>query len=327
MAAEAEAEQGKLITDLGAHPGFNNHTERVEITPQEKAIGLKTMRYYTRRLHRQLPWVIKNGQISIEKRDLSPTGLERSPGSPKLPDLRQRVILTDGLEKEQISDILAAVVADFKWVEDKLADFTGRASGVFRNIWGIQRSYLQWGHEEGQHSDAAGLILIRTGHASLEDIEEDYYKNLSQTWEPAYPTARQNVVYATFQEKMTSHTYDALSKRALAEDAPITSEIFKLIAHDEAYHGGGYRMFTEAFAEDDLQGTIDDIMLVAATFRMPAQNLLLNPRKALLDARRVGAFTRDLVAERTIYEVLKAFDFLPDHLARQAADNYWKNQG
>lgn len=316
---------GKVIgSEL--RPGFNDHTEPVKITPQERALGIETMHLYTGTLHRRLPWLIRKGQITVEKKYLSPTGLERSPGSPTLPDIRQRVIVTDGLEKERISAVLASVVFDFKRVEDKLPDFTGRASRVFRNFWGIQRSYLQWGHEEGQHSDADGLIIVRTGHVTPKEIEDDYYANLGNTWEPGYPTARQNVIYATLQERMTSHAYNALSKRALEEDAPITAEIFKLIAHDEAYHGGGFRMFTEVFAEDDLAGTITDVMHVADTFCMPAQNLLPHSRKALQNTITVGAFSRALIKERTIYEVLKAFDFLPERLARQAADSYWENQ-
>jgi hypothetical protein len=39
---------------------------------------------------------------------------------------------------------------------------------------------------------------------------------------------------------------------------------------------------------------------------------------------RVGAFSKELVAEDTIYRVLKGLGFVPDSLARQAANSYWK---
>jgi len=125
---------------------------------------------------------------------------------------------------------------------------------------------------------------------------------------------------------MTSHAYHALGRQAKQEGAPIVAKILRLIAGDEAYHYGGYKEYLWVFAEEDLEGTIADTIHVAENFRMPAQNLLPNPKKALFNAKRVGAFSRELVSEDTLYRGLKALGFIPDNLVRKTADNYWNNQ-
>lgn len=318
---------GEILNGKDQHPGFNDHTEHVEITPQEEFIGRQTFAIYVTKLHRQLRWLIRGHSIAVRKASSLEQQVEHSPEVPELQDIETGIIITDGLEKEQISPTLAAVIYDFKRVEDKLPDYTGRASQQFRNIWGIQRSYLQWGHEEGQHSDADGLILVATGHVTPEELKDDYYRNLKQTWEQPFPTVREMVAYTVLQELMTSHAYNALAREAKRQGAPTVAQILRLIAGDEAYHYGGYKEYLWVFAEDYLEGTIADTIYVAENFRMPGQNLLPNPKKALFNAKRVGAFSRELVSEDTIYRGLKALGFIPDDLVRKTADNYWKKQG
>lgn len=306
--------------------GFNDHSEPVLITPQQELIGRKTFDIYAGKLHRQFRWLIKEGKIAVRKASSLEQQVEHGEEVPDLQDIDTGIIITDGLEKEQISSTLAAVVLDFKRVEDKLSDFTGRGSQEFRNYWGIQRSHLQWGHEEGQHSDADGLIVEATGHATHQELADDYYRNLHQTWEQPFPTVREVIAYTVLQELMTSHTYHALAREAMKQGAPTVAQVLRLIATDEAYHYGGYKEFLWVFAEQDLAGTITDTIHVAENFRMPAQNLLPDPKRSLMNAVRVGAFSKELVSEDTLYKGLKALRFIPEPLARQTANNYWKKQ-
>jgi hypothetical protein len=132
------------------------------------------------------------------------------------------------------------------------------------------------------------------------------------------------VVYAAFQEQLTSLAYHALAKRALEEGAPTVATIMTLIAQDEAYHGGGYRAFSRIFAEVDLPRTVADAEHVARNFRMPAQHLIRDGNQRGIDIIRVGAFNRELVSEETIYKVLKGLGFVPMDRARKVADAYWK---
>jgi hypothetical protein len=302
-------------------PDFDETSRQVLITPEERAIGIQTKCYFDRTLKRTAPWLIKNAQIRVLQPSAAPALREtNSLDTPFAP----RMIAVEALEREKLSPLLGSVMFTFKRIEDKLADFSGRSYDLFRNVWGINNSYHQWSFEENQHSDALGLILERTGHLTQDELQEDYYSNLARTWEPPFPTARQMVLYAAFQEQLTSLNYRALAKRAVEEDAPTVAEIMTLIAQDEAYHGGGYRAFSRIYAESDLPGTIADAVHVGTNFRMPAQHLMRDQKRNSVEIVRVGAFSKELVSEETIYRVLKGLGFVPDTLARQAADQYWK---
>jgi len=306
-------------------PDFDETSRAISITAEERWLGIKTKAYFDRTLKRTTPWLIKNAQIRILLPTAAPGPREAdSLAAPPPPLAPSRVISTEALEKETISPLLGSVMFTFKRIEDKLADFSGRSYDLFRNIWGINNSYHQWSYEENQHSDALALILERTGHLSQEVLQEDYYANLARTWEPPFPTARQMVLYAAFQEQLTSLNYRALAKRALEEGAPTAADIMTLIAQDEAYHGGGYRAFSRIYAASDLEGTIADAVHVGTNFRMPAQHLMRDQKRNSVEIVRVGAFSKELVSEETIYRVLKGLGFVPEAEARQAADQYWK---
>ena len=53
-------------------------------------------------------------------------------------------------------------------------------------------------------------------------------------------------------------------------------------------------------------------------------NVMRDQKRNSVEIVRVGAFSKELVSEETIYKVLKGLGFVPDVLARQAADTYWK---
>jgi acyl-[acyl-carrier-protein] desaturase len=300
-------------TRAEARPAFQELSHPVPVTPAEREIGLRSKRYFDSTLKRRTPWLIKNRQVRLLAA-VEPGDGERS---------GRELITADDLEREQISPLLASVLFTFKRIEDKLPDFTGRSYNLFRNYWGINASYHQWGLEESQHSDAIGLILEATGHFTLAELDGDYYDNLQRTWELPFSTPRQMVLYAAFQEQLTYLAYQSLARRADEEGAPLVGQLMLLIARDEAYHGGGYRAFARIFAELDLDGTIEDALHVARNFRMPAQHLMRNRRKDSVDIVRVGAFSKELVSEGTILKVLRGFKFVPEEMALAATAAYW----
>lgn len=314
--------------------GFNDESKTVEISSEDKFVGPRAHDLFTTKLIRPLPWDIKAGKIVITKKPGQFAIIEKIPGVPYVGDLLEREIITDGLEKEIISPELARVIALYKMVEDYLPDFMGRAVGMFRNNIGISASYNQWGREELQHSLAAGLILKKTGHKTLAQLHDEQEAGLLKTWEMPFPTARQMVIYAAFQERNTDLAYRELSKRAEREDAPITAKILKLISEDEAYHGGGYRAFAKIYHELDPEGTVRDALHVAENYRMPAQNLFPNPRRALVDTVKVyetaekkgEEVIRDMVSEDTIAHTLRGFGFVSEEKAKEVADGYWSYQ-
>jgi hypothetical protein len=214
------------------------------------------------------------------------------------------------LENETISDELARTIALFKMVEDFLPDYMKRGTQESRNITGLSRSYLQWGREELQHSLAAGLVLERTGHKTPEQLSSEYEENLTRTWEQPFPTVRQMIAYSYFQEAHTARAYIAVGAQADKEDAPITGQIFRLVASDESYHKVGYKDFVNVFHSVDPEGTKQDVLHVAQNYQMPALNLYPNPRQAYKDLVTVGAYTPDMVPQQVIGAGLKALGFI-----------------
>jgi rubrerythrin len=324
LGAESKADRSVSSRRAAPPPSFNESTTHVDISPLERTLGVKSKRYFDRTLKRRPPWLIKNSGITVLKGNLSPSAQEQVPGPQQLPALKAHAIPTEALEKERITPLLASVLLTFKRIEDKLPDFSGTSFGLFRNIWGINNAYHQWSFEENQHSDAIALVLERTGSMTELELENDYYDNLTWTWEPPFPTARQMVLYAAFQEQLTSLNYHSVARRAQQEDAPTVAEIMTLIAHDEAYHGGGYRAFSRMFAELDLEGTIQDALHVARNFRMPAQHLMRDRKKNSIEIVRAGAFSKRMVSEETIYHVLTGLRFVPEEQARETANRYWQ---
>jgi len=304
--------------------GFNDHSETVEISGQDRIIGPKIYEYYIKTLIRPLPWDIKGGKIVVLKKFDAHAEVETIPGEKYEPDLQERVIITEGLEKEQISPGLARTIEQHKIVEDRLSDFTRRGEEINRNNMGLSMAGKQWSREELQHSLGLGLILEATGNKTLDDIVDKYYESISQTWEPPFNTQRRMVIYPSFQELNTGDNYEGMELQAIKEEAPITASIIGLIKKDERYHGGGYRKFVQIFYEEDPEGTLEDVLHVARNFRMPSQNLVANPRQALSDLVKYTGFDRERVAYGTIQRTLKGFGFVPEAKIKEVVNGYLK---
>lgn len=80
------------------------------------------------------------------------------------------------------------------------------------------------------------------------------------------------------------------------------------------------------YYEVDPEGTIVDILYVARNFRMPAENLHPNRSQWIKDLIRVGALSRELVAEEIVYHTLKGFRFIEENVARETADGFLKQK-
>lgn len=303
---------------------YNDAAMPVEISPEEEYIGMRTYGYFTGTLKRISPWFIAGDKIELLKP--SPSRMKANPESfVQASNLKYPRINMEQLAKERISDDMARVIFGFKIVEDKLADYMGRATSIFRNYHGISRSYNQWGVEEGQHSDALGTVLTYTADMKPVGLEEQYYENLARTWELPFKGARKMVLYAALQELFTHVAYEQLDITALKEDAPTVAQIMHLVSKDEAYHGGGYRRFAEFFAEVDPEGTRADAIYVAKHFQMPAQRLVPEPGRYFVSSRRVMGLSKQMVADGAVYEGVRRFNFMNEELARFAAEEYMNN--
>lgn len=293
-----------MSKEIGHRPPYNDRFERVKISEEDRIIGGKTFDLFFKKLRRPPAWNIKNGKVTIAK-----TGET-----------------IDGLEDEQISDTLARVIVGFKMVEDFLPDFMRIGNGLTRANMGLFMINTQWGNEELNHGLALGSILEQTDHKTRDQVKEEYQNNLERIWQRPFPTTRQIVAHAAFQERGTCLAYLALKKRAVKEGALKTAEIIELVAADEAYHFMGYKDIMDIYYEIDPEGTIEDILNVASEFRMPAENLHPKPLEWIKDLITVGVFSRNLVSEQIVYETLKRFGFISEEVARATADGFLKKR-
>ncbi len=322
-------------------PGYDHTSETLVITHQERALGIETHRLFNTKLKRPLPWVYRNGVITID-RPLKDGEVERIPGEKGKADLRSRIIITDNLANETISEPLAGVIVDVKMVEDKLPFYMRWAKEFSQTVWGYNDVYGMWDTEENQHGNAFGLILTsvkrplgvnadsqeqapdKNSFKTLEQIEAEYYKNLAHTWVPPFKTRRQIAAYANIQEKVTANNYERIKEAALREGALTVAAIFDLIGRDENYHHGVFRRLLEEEYKIDPEGTRQDVFYVSTNFEMPAQTLLENPIRSLRNLVKIGAFERDRIGRDSVFPALNALSFVTIDEARNVAKLYEK---
>ncbi len=284
---------------------YNDHSETVEISQEDRIIGPKISALFRNRLARQPRWHIKKGVVTII-------------------DTGERIAVD--VSKEQISEPLARLFTGFQMVENRLPDYMGEGNRLVRNNVGLFEVNMQWGREELNHGLALGEILVQTGYKTQKQIDEERIQNLTKTWQLPFPSAREIVAHFVFTEIGTYLAYRALEKKAKEEGAIEIAKILNLIGDDERYHAFGYREITGIYYEADPEGTIEDVLHVAENFKMPAENLHPNQRQWALDLARVRSLSKDFVVEQILYSTLKNFGFISEELARKTADEFFKKQ-
>lgn len=313
----------------GAH--FSEATHRIDLTAEQRFVGEKTRDVFDSEIKRPTPWLVKRfGENQYRLYELKTprkifSNLETVPPE-DLAKISVRVITSEQLAKEQLSEEVGESILTFKRIEDKLTDFMREATLGYRNYRGLSMASFQWGNEEYQHSNAEEMILVSTGYATKQELDEDYAQNSRLTWEAPFPTTRQMVIYAYFQEMLTKLNYLRLADTAEKQGAPTVAEVLRIIGRDEGYHGEGYNKFVQTFYEFDPEGTIRDVALVALNFRMPAQHLMRDQVKDGMNIMRAKAFSKKMVSEETLYQGLKHLGFMDDELSREIANKYWEQQ-
>lgn len=292
--------------EMELRPPYNDHFEKVKISEKDKIIDAKTQALFCEELIRPPRWNIdKNGVVQITK-----TG-----------------DIIDGLHNEEISPELARAIEGSKMVEELLPDYMIKGSQLVRPNTGLSMLNIQWGREELNHGIILGIILEKTGHKTKAQISRERQENLERIWELPFPTIRQVVAHAAFQEMGTYLAYRALESRAKKDNAPKIAKILKLIADDEIYHWSGYRKVTGIYHEIDPEGTIEDVLHVARNFRMPAENLHPNGSQWVRDLISVGVLSnrkQKRAGETVVYPTLVGFRFIPKDVARKTADEFLK---
>lgn len=306
---------------------FSEETRSVEITPQEKTFGLETNHIYERKFKRSTPWMVKGDRILY----FGPIQVKPNQDAPVIQtekDIKRYGIITidqitaDELAQEKISKDVADVLRIFKRVEDNLPDFTKAASRKFRSLKGIHRSYLQWSHEEAEHSNAAGLILTTTGHNTQEELDEDYYKTQEQEWTPPFEKPIEVLMYAMFQEINTGWNYYSLSDQMEEQGAMQSAKVARVIGSDEFFHGAGFRDYVHAYAEIHPQEAQEAALHVAWNFRMPSLHLMRHRLRDTVRVMKTVGYNQEAV-ENLLRRGLSSLKFVNPERAKEVVDGYW----
>ena len=135
-----------------------------------------------------------------------------------------------------------------------------------------------------------------------------------------YPTARQMLIYASFQEKETQRNYELLRGVLASGGSFGAGQGLRIIGRDEAFHHAFYKDMVRMLLEYDEVGTAQDIEAVAKSFRMPAQHLMPNMEDRVRVMVRNKVFGKKQLMNEAIYPTIKAFGFRDaDELASVAS--------
>jgi hypothetical protein len=306
---------------------FSEETRHIEITPQQKAFGLATNRIYERRFKRSTPWMVKDGRILYfgpvqVKPDQDPLIIQTEKDIKNYGIITVDRITGDELAKEHISKDLAAVLRIFKRVEDNLPDFSKVSSSEFRSLKGVHRSYLQWGHEEAEHSNAVGFILTATGHNTQEELDEDYYKTQGQEWLPPFDSGIKILIFAMFQELNTGWDYYSTADRLEEQGAIQSAKVARAIGADEYFHGAGFRDYVHAYAEIYPEETEEAALEVAWNFRMPSLHLMRHRLRDTVRVMKTIGYNQEAV-ESLLRRGLASLKFVDPERAEEVVKGYW----
>ena len=278
---------------MSAHNGvFKEEQVEVPISPWEEQFG----------------WRVEQTFWSFFNRSEDPEGWNRR-------WVIERDVPWEGVGREPLSEDAASMIESFFAVESYLPDFAEKGLGYYRSIVGLSNSQINWSYEELKHGRTLQLVLERSG-ARTPDETRDFRMSLARkAWTMPYPTARQMLIYATFQEKETNRNYEHL-RDVLANGGSMgAAQALRIIGRDEAFHHAFYKDLVRMLLEYDEVGTAQDILKVAESFRMPAQHLMPDMGNRVRTMVRHKVFGKRQVRDEAIIPTIKAFGFRdPDEL-------------
>jgi acyl-[acyl-carrier-protein] desaturase len=176
----------------------------------------------------------------------------------------------------QMSDQIALIVESFMAVELFLPDYTSKILHMVRKSRGRAWFQANWGYEESKHSLALEQWLLHSGKRSVKEIADFTDSVLAREWDLPFETPRQMMIYTTFQELSTGLNYRNLRRKAIEQNDPALAQALSFIARDESAHYQFFQDGVKLCMKDDRDGSLRDMELVLARFRMPAHDLIPN---------------------------------------------------
>ncbi len=205
----------------------------------------------------------------------------------------------DELAQSAPNEQLAQCAETFCGVEMFLPDYLSAHLDTVGGNYGQAWFAANWGYEESKHSLVLREYLHRSGQRTERQLFDYADDVLSRTWQRPYAEGRQMVIYGAVQELTTFLVYRKQRELAAKADAPVLSEIYRLIGRDEMAHAKFYQRLIALHLDDDRQGTLEDLAHVLRTFRMPAEDLLPDYEARIAVMRTAGidsgVFLREVV--------------------------------
>jgi rubrerythrin len=215
----------------------------------------------------------------------------------------------EAVKHETIGEDAALMIESFFAVESFLPDFAEKGMGYYRKLVGLSNGHINWSYEELKHGRTLQLILERSGARTPEQTRSFRMDLARKSWTMPYPTARQMLIYASFQEKETQRNYEHLREVLAKQGAEGAAQGLRIIGRDEAFHHAYYKELVKMLLEYDEVGTAQDIYKVASSFRMPAQHLMPNMEDRVRVMVRNKVFGKKQVRDEAIVPTIKAFGF------------------
>jgi acyl-[acyl-carrier protein] desaturase len=224
------------------------------------------------------------------------------------------------VRREPLHDDTALMIESFFAVESYLPDFAEKGLNYYRAMVGLSNTHINWSYEELKHGRTLQLLLQRSGLRTPEQMREFRLGLARNAWTLPYPTPRQMLIYAAFQEKETQRNYEHLRGVLAGHGSFGAAHGLRIIARDEAFHHAFYKDLVRMLLEYDEVGTARDIQQVATTFRMPAQHLLPDMEQRVRVMVRNKVFGKRQVRDEAIIPTVRAFGFRDlDELASVAS--------
>ncbi len=155
-----------------------------------------------------------------------------------------------------------------------LPDYNVAGVEMTRGDFGLAWFQTCWTHEESRHGLVFREYLIRSGLRTQEQFDKFETDTFSRSWKPPFTTRRQMTCYGALQESATYLAYKAQKDRAELENDKTLETIFFFVSRDEAAHAGFYREMLALELAEDRSGTLADIAMVIANFKMPGDGLI-----------------------------------------------------
>lgn len=211
--------------------------------------------------------------------------------------------------REPLSDEAALMIESFYAVESYLPDFAEKGLGYYRKMVGLSNAHINWSYEELKHGRTLQLVLERSGARTLDQTRDFRLSLARNVWTMPYPTAREMLIYAAFQEKETNRNYEHLRDVLDSQGSEGAGQALRIVGRDEAFHHAFYKDVVKLLLEYNEVGTARDILKVAQSFRMPAQHLMPNMEDRVRVMVRNKVFGKRQVRDEAIIPTIKAFGF------------------